>query len=156
MDKIFVQGREKLYGSIKISGMKNSALPILFATLLVKGESIIENIPVVSDVHNTLRILSDMGAEIKYESVHSVRINTKNIDPDFICMDLVSKMRASSYLMGVLLALYGKVKIAYPGGCNFGQRPIDEHLKGFRKMGAECYEYDGYVEITTKEKLKSG
>jgi UDP-N-acetylglucosamine 1-carboxyvinyltransferase len=91
MDKIFVQGREKLYGSIKISGMKNSALPILFATLLVKGESIIENIPVVSDVHNTLRILSDMGAEIKYESVHSVRINTKNIDPDFICMDLVSK-----------------------------------------------------------------
>ena len=156
MDKIFVQGREKLYGSIKISGMKNSALPILFATLLVKGESIIDNIPVVNDVHNTLKILSDMGADIKYESVHSVRINTKNIDPDFISMNLVSKMRASSYLMGVLLALFGRARIAYPGGCNFGHRPIDEHLKGFRKMGAKCIEYDGYVEITTEEKLKSG
>ena len=156
MDKIFVQGREKLYGSIKISGMKNSALPILFATLLIKGESIIENIPVVSDVHKTLRILSDMGAEIKYESVHSVRINTKNIDPDCINMDLVSEMRASSYLMGVLLALYGKSKLVYPGGCNFGQRPIDEHLKGFSRMGAKCHEYEGYVEITTNEKLKSG
>ena len=156
MDKIFVQGREKLYGSIKISGMKNSALPILFATLLIKGESIIENIPVVSDVHKTLRILSDMGAEIKYESVHSVRINTKNIDPDCINMDLVSEMRASSYLMSVLLALYGKAKLVYPGGCNFGQRPIDEHLKGFSRMGAKCHEYEGYVEITTNEKLKSG
>ena len=71
-------------------------------------------------------------------------------------MNLVSKMRASSYLMGVLLALFGRVRIAYPGGCNFGQRPIDEHLKGFRKMGAKCIEYDGYVEITTEEKLKSG
>ena len=155
MDKIFIQGREKLYGSINISGMKNSALPILFATLLAKGESIIENVPIVSDVHNTLNILANMGAEIRYESLHTVRINPKDLDPGKMDMSLVSKMRASSYLMGVLLSLFGNVRIAYPGGCNFGQRPIDEHLKGFEKMGAKCIECDDYVEITTKEKLKS-
>ena len=156
MEKIFVQGKEKLYGSIRISGMKNSALPIIFSSLLIKGESIIENIPIVSDVHNALRILSDMGAEVKYENLHTVRIKTRNIDVSMLNFELVSKMRASSYLMGVLLALYGRVKIPYPGGCNFGCRPIDEHLKGFSQMGAKCKEEKGFVEITTDKKLKSG
>ncbi len=156
MEKIFVQGREKLYGSVKISGMKNSALPVIFATLLVKGESIIENVPIVSDVKNALTILSEMGAEIKYEGLHTVRIKTESIDPDRLNTELISKMRASSYLMGALLSLKGRVKIPYPGGCNFGCRPIDEHLNGFSQMGAFCKETDGFVEITTDKKLKSG
>ncbi|MBQ9744710.1 MAG: UDP-N-acetylglucosamine 1-carboxyvinyltransferase [Clostridia bacterium] len=156
MEKIFVQGGEKLYGTVKISGMKNSALPIIFSTILVKGESVLENIPIVSDVHNALSILSQMGATVKYEDLHTVRIKTENIDPNSLNMELISKMRASSYLMGTLLAVFGKVMMAYPGGCNFGQRPIDEHLKGFTKMGAKCKESDGYVEITTDKKLKNG
>jgi len=156
MEKIFVQGKEKLYGSVEISGMKNSALPIIFASVLVKGDSIIENVPIVSDVHNSLKILSEMGADVKYEDLHTVRINTDNIDDEKINMELVSKMRASSYLMGSLLARFGKIKIAYPGGCNFGHRPIDEHLKGFCQMGAKCVENNGFVEITTNKKLKSG
>ena len=91
MEKIFVQGREKLYGSVEISGMKNSALPIIFASVLVKGESIIENVPVVSDVHNSLKILSEMGADVKYEDLHTVRICTDNIDIEKVNMELVSK-----------------------------------------------------------------
>ena len=156
MEKIFVQGKEKLYGSIKISGMKNSALPIIFSTLLVKGECIIENIPIVSDVHNALNILTDMGAEIRYEDLHTVRIKNDNVTSENLNCELISKMRASSYLMGALLSKNGSVKIPYPGGCNFGCRPIDEHLNGFFQMGAQCKESDGFVEITTDKKLKSG
>ena len=155
MDKLFIQGKERLYGSIKISGMKNSALPIIFASLLTGGECVISNVPVVSDVYNALKIISDMGAEIRFDNVHTVRINTNNIDPSYLDMSLVSKMRASSYLMGVILALCGRVSMAYPGGCNFGSRPIDEHLRGFEIMGAHCIEEEGYVEITTDKKLKS-
>ena len=156
MEKIFVQGREKLYGSVKISGMKNSALPIIFATILVRGDSIIENVPNVSDVRNSLEILSQIGAEVKYESLHTVKINTDSIDPSLLNMELISRMRASSYLMGTLLARFGYVNIAYPGGCNFGCRPIDEHLKGFGKMGAKWVEQDGFVKITADKKLKNG
>ena len=156
MEKIIIQGKEKLYGSVKISGMKNSALPIIFATLLIKGESVIENIPIVSDTCNALSILSEMGADVKYEDLHTVRIKTENIDINMLNYGLVSKMRASSYLMGVFLSLFGRVRIPYPGGCNFGCRPIDEHLNGFSQMGALCKETDGFVEITTDKKLKSG
>ena len=156
MEKIIVQGKEKLYGSVKIGGMKNSALPVIFATLLVKGESIIENIPIVSDVSNALNILMGMGASVKYENLHTVRIKTEGVDPSRLNCELISKMRASSYLMGTFLSLNGGIKIPYPGGCNFGCRPIDEHLNGFSQMGAVCLENEGLVEITTDKKLKSG
>ncbi len=156
MKKIFIKGKEKLFGNISINGMKNSALPVIFATLLVNGETVIENIPRVSDIQNALTLLSKMGAVIRYEDDHTVRIRTEDADLEKIDMNIVSKMRASSYLMGAILAKQGNVSMVYPGGCNFGCRPIDEHLNGFTQMGAKCIEGNGYVEISTDQNLKNG
>ncbi len=140
MKKIVIEGGQRLDGSIEISGMKNSALPIIFACLLIKEECILENIPRVSDVENSLLILRKMGADAEFVSEHSVKINTKNAQSISFDIDLISKMRASSYLMSTCLARYGSVYMSYPGGCNFGARPIEQHLKGFVALGADCIE----------------
>ena len=154
MDKIFIEGRNRLYGKIKISGMKNSVLPIIFATLLVAGDCIIENAPRVSDVENSLEILRKMGASADFVDTNTILINTKGAVPN-IDNGLVSKMRASSYLMGAMLSRFGIVNIAYPGGCNFGTRPIEQHIKGFEALGAICMENSSFVYISVGKKLKS-
>ena len=155
MSRIFVNGGQKLNGKIKISGMKNSALPIIFACLLVDGDCIIENIPRVSDVENSLTILRKMGANAEFIDENTVFINTKHASFSKIDNDLVSKMRASSYLMGTMLSRFGKISMAYPGGCNFGSRPIEQHLKGFEALGAICIETGESIDIFIKEKMKS-
>ena len=154
MDKIIINGCNKLYGKIEISGMKNSALPIIFATLLVEGDCIIENVPRVSDVENSLLILREMGATADFVENNTVLINTKNAVPS-VNNDLVSKMRASSYLMGAMLSRFGGANIAYPGGCNFGVRPIDQHIKGFEALGAVCMENNTFVYISARDGMKS-
>ena len=155
MEKIVVNGGYPLLGSIKVSGMKNSVLPILYASILVKDEVIIHNVPRVSDVHNSLEILKSMGAVAEFCDYNSVKINCKNASNSSIREDLIGKMRASSYLMGVMLSRFGEVDIPMPGGCNFGARPIDLHLKGFGALGGECREEDGRIRIVSKKKLKS-
>ena len=154
MEKIYIEGGQRLRGAIEISGMKNSALPIIFACLLVKGETILENIPRVSDVENALAILRSMGAEVDYIDAHSVRINTDNAEntPEF---SLISRMRASSYLMSSVLVRYGSVYIPYPGGCNFGSRPIEQHINGLKLLGAKGGEIDNFISLKCKNKLKS-
>ena len=156
MGKIFVNGGHKLDGEITISGMKNSALPIIFACLLVKDECIIENIPRVSDIENALSILRDMGAEANFVEPHTIKINTKRAH-NKLNFELISKMRASSYLMSTCLSRYGKVHMPYPGGCNFGSRPIEQHIKGFKALGAvsndDC---DELVDLKYLKKPKSG
>ena len=155
MQKILIEGNNKLFGSVKIGGMKNSALPIIYATILIKDECIIENVPNVSDIKNSLEILKGMGAEIRYIDTNTVSIDTKDLTPEIKNKDLVSKMRASSYLMGTLLARFGELSLPLPGGCNFGARPIEQHLLGFKQLGACCELNDDIVYINGKNTLKS-
>ena len=155
MEYLQIEGGSKLFGEIRVSGMKNSALPVIFATVLIKDECIIENVPRVSDVFCALDILTSMGARVEWCEKHTVLVDTSGLCGEVKEYEKISKMRASSYLMGVLLARFGKVKIPMPGGCNFGGRPIEQHLKGFSLLGAECLENDGFVEIYAKKHLKS-
>ena len=155
MDRIVINGGSRLNGQVQISGMKNSALPIIFACLLVPKECIIHNVPRVSDVFDSLEILRSMGADAYFCDEHSVLINTKNATPIVAAAHLVSKMRASSYLMGAMLSRFGEVEIPLPGGCNFGARPLDLHFNGFCELGAECVEAQDKITIFSKNKLKS-
>ncbi len=155
MEKILVEGGHPLYGEVAVSGMKNSVLPIIYASLLVKDECIIHNVPRVSDVYNSLEILKSIGADAEFCDRNSIRINAKNANGKGLKEELVRKMRASSYLMGVLLSRYGSVDIPLPGGCNFGARPLDLHIKGFEMLGAECAEENDRIKIISNKKLKS-
>lgn len=155
MKKIVVSGGNQLNGEIKIGGMKNSALPIIFATILVEDECIIDNIPLVSDVYNALEILKEMGAVVKFSDNHRVEINTKNLSCDIKGYDKISKMRASCYLMGAMLSRFNKAYLPMPGGCNFGNRPIEQHLKGFNILGASSLEENGFISISASNGLKS-
>lgn len=137
MRKIAINGGNKLNGSLIINGMKNAALPIIYATVLTKGDNIIENVPNIIDVHICLTIIEKMGAKIEWLNSNTVRINTDELDPGSAPVEEFRKTRASYYLMGAELGRYGKTKIGYPGGCNFGdKRPIEQHIKGFKALGA--------------------
>ena len=152
--RMIIQGGRPLYGEISVSGMKNAALPILFATILVKDVCTLENIPGVSDISTTLEILRQMGAQITYLSPTTVRIDTTYIRGSSSPDELVRKMRASSYLLGAELGRFGKTKIAWPGGCDFGGcRPLDLHLKGFRALGARTDTEGGFIYAEADEKL---
>ena len=145
--KILVRGGKPLSGEIAISGMKNAALPILFATLLIPEPCTIENIPPVSDIGDTLEILRRMGAEVDRFSPTGVTINTKGAVEGSAPDELVKKLRGSSYLLGAQLGRFHRAHMGWPGGCDFGTRPLDQHKKGFEALGAEeiagaglCYE----------------
>ena len=142
-----ISGGTPLRGTVNISGAKNAAVAILPAALLVKGTCRIENVPDISDVRILLDILSGLGAKIEKPEPGVVVINSKEIystEPDEA---LVKKMRASYYLMGVLLGRFGRCHVAMPGGCSFASRPIDQHLKGFRALGAVVTETDEFVAL---------
>ncbi len=155
MQQLVIDGGSPLYGEIMVGGMKNSALPIIFSTILVKDECVLHNIPMVSDVLNSIEILKEMGAEAEFKDAHTLIINTKCIKDEIQRYDLISKMRASYYLMGAMLSRFGAANMPMPGGCNFGARPIEQHLKAFEQLGAEAIEDNGFVSIITRKKLKS-
>ena len=138
MEKLFIQGGRRLGGTIAISGMKNAALPILFACALNRETCVIQNVPAVSDVANTLEILSAMGCTVRYLTPTTLEINGAGFRVGTSPDKLVEKIRASSYLMGVELGREGRTRIAYPGGCKFGSaRPLNYHTRAFEIMGAE-------------------
>ncbi|MBR2381883.1 MAG: UDP-N-acetylglucosamine 1-carboxyvinyltransferase [Clostridia bacterium] len=145
MEKIIIKGGNKLFGDVYINGMKNAALPIIFATILTANKCIIENVPKVSDITMSFDILTSMGAKIKYLNETTVKIDTTNLEGGDSPFDLVSRMRGSTYLLGAELARYKKAKVAFPGGCNFGTRPIDMHIKGFEALGATVSQDENYV-----------
>jgi len=152
MDRIIVKGGIPLKGKVKISGSKNSALPILAATLLAEGNSKIENLPLLKDTETILNILRLLGARIRLKG-NSVEINTESVKNFTAPYDLVRLMRGSICLLGPLLARFKKAVVSLPGGCVIGPRPIDLHLKGLRELGAEIKIKKGYIEAKTK-KLK--
>lgn len=153
MEKIVIRGGKPLNGTIKISGMKNAALPILMGCVLVKDECIIENLPEIHDVTVSLQILEAMGAKVRMLDRNTVGIDATHVRFGTSPLELVNTIRASYYLMGAELGRFGKTYVGYPGGCNFGVRPIDQHLKGFRALGATADIVGGYVEATTENGL---
>ena len=137
MTKYIVQGGHPLFGEVEISGAKNAAVAIIPAALLVDGVCRIENIPQISDVTLSLKILEHLGAGIRVINRHTVEIDASRIRSTRTSYELARKMRASYYLIGALLGRFGQAEVAMPGGCNFGVRPIDQHVKGFTALGAK-------------------
>lgn len=153
MEKIIIDGGKPLVGSIEISGMKNAALPIIMGCMLVEDDCIIENLPEIDDVTVSLEILARMGATVRMLDRNSVLINTKNARRGSSPFELVRKIRASYYLLGAELGRFGRSYVGYPGGCDFGSRPIDQHIKGFQALGADVNVECGYIEMTAKDGL---
>jgi len=149
MSKILVTGGGKLEGSIRVNGAKNTALPIIAASLLGTGESILEEIPNLTDVDTICEVLKKLGAQVK-KGNGALAINANALHTCEAPYELVRKMRASFYVMGPLLARLGQAKVSLPGGCAIGSRPIDLHLKGFAALGAEIITDHGYVEARAK------
>ncbi len=143
MKKIIVRGGHQLYGDVYISGMKNAALPILFACVLNKGKNILYNVPQVSDIELSLDILEAMGAAVEKLPDGGIVLDTAGIRSETAPYELVSKMRGSTYLIGAMLARFGEARVGMPGGCDFGDRPIDQHVKGFETLGAKISFVDG-------------
>jgi len=152
MDKFLIKGSAKLRGQISVSGSKNSALPILIASLLTDEECIIKNVPHLKDIENTISILQYLGKKVEHKK-DTVKIKKNSHHKTDIPYDLVKKMRASFLAAGPLLARYKKTKISLPGGCAIGIRPVDIHLKGFEKLGAKIKNKGGDILISAK-KLK--
>ncbi len=145
MEKIVIQGGNRLSGEVEIGGAKNAAVAIIPATILAQGLCRIENIPNISDVSCMIKILSEMGAKVKYVNKTTVEIDTSTINSYIVTPELSKMLRASYYFIGAFLGRYGRAKVALPGGCNFGVRPIDLHIKGFELLGAKATVNDTYI-----------
>ena len=153
MEKIEVEGINRLEGNIQISGSKNSSLPILASSLLIDEEIIISNVPNLSDVIFMIKILESLDSKVTFK--HSICQIKSNQPANLkVSYDLVRKMRASFLILGPLLAKYGYAEVSLPGGCAIGTRPVDLHINGFEKMGAEFVVKDGYVKGEVKGRLK--
>ena len=151
--RIVIRGGVPLHGEVSISGMKNAALPILFASVLVKDVCVLENIPNVSDITTTLEILRTMGASICFKTPTTVRIDTTHMRGGAAPFELVRKMRGSTYLLGAELGRFGRAVVGYPGGCDFGSRPLDQHMKGFEALGAHTSMENGLIHVSTDRQL---
>ena len=149
MDKFVIRGGNPLVGTVRISGAKNSALPCMAAAILTDGEVTLENIPQVRDIETERRLLASMGAEVELgygRAQHRTVINCRTLSDPEAKYEIVKTMRASSLVLGPLLARMGVARVAMPGGCAIGGRPIDLHLKGLEKMGATIAQEHGYIE----------
>lgn len=154
MEKLLVKGGNRLVGEVTISGAKNAAVAILPATVMAtKGKSTLENLPFIEDVGCICRTIEQLGGKYKYINKNTIEIDcSEGIDYKATFPE-VERIRASYYFLGALLARYGKAEVSLPGGCNFGSRPIDLHLKGFRALGVDIVEEYGIVKATVN-KLK--
>ena len=154
MSKYVIRGGRKLYGEVNISGAKNAAASILPGTLLVDGICRIKNVPDIRDVRLTLEILEELGAKVRYESRSCIEIDCREIRSRAVPRELGVKMRASHFFLGALLSRTGEAASPLPGGCDLGERPIDQHLKAFEAMGADVRIDDGYIRVAMPEGRK--
>lgn len=155
MDKFVVNGGKRLRGRITVSGAKNAAVAILPAVLLAESPCIIENVPDISDVHGILKALSALGAKVKPLSRTTFEIDPTEVKSFVVNKEMAQGMRASSYFLGALLGRMRRAKVAPPGGCAIGLRPIDQHIKGFEALGAKVSIESGMV-VAKAEKLGGG
>jgi len=145
--KIVVQGGHRLKGFVKASGAKNAVLPILCAALLPeRGDSLLEDVPDLSDVRNMRQLLEGLGVDTEVQGPGTIRLNADTILSTEAPAELVRKMRASFLVLGPLLARFGRARVSMPGGCSIGERPIDLHIKGFEALGATVEVGNGYIE----------
>ena len=152
MDKLVVHGGKRLKGNVKISGAKNAVLPIMASSLLVNGTTIIHNVPDLRDTRTFIKLLEILGAKCTLKD-STLSIDASDITSLEAPYDLVKTMRASFYVMGPLLGRFGESKVSLPGGCAWGPRPVDYHLKGFEKLGATIDLNQGYI-LAQSEKLQ--
>jgi UDP-N-acetylglucosamine 1-carboxyvinyltransferase len=153
MDKLVIRGGEPLLGTIRVSGAKNAALPCMAAALLTDEPVILENIPQVRDIETTRNLLAAMGAEVELgygRAQHRTTIHCKTLAAPEASYELVKTMRASTLVLGPLVARCGHARVSLPGGCAIGSRPIDLHIKGLERLGAKITQDHGYVEATTQ------
>ena len=148
MDRIRIRGGRGLAGSVRVSGSKNGALPILAASLLIDGPVLLRNVPRLTDVLNLLRILERLGVHHAWREDGALEIEAKDKTLYTAPYDLVRTMRASFVVLGPLWARRGVASVSYPGGCVFGHRPVDLHLKGLRALGGQVDMADGYVTLS--------
>ena len=154
MDIFVVEGGKKLKGSITVGGAKNAAVAIIPAAILSGDVCTIENLPTISDVNVISQILIQLGAKVTKLSESVIEIDARNMDCCQVSQDLAKNMRASYYMLGALLGRFGRARVPMPGGCYFGVRPIDQHLKGFEALGAKSSLRDGVISLTAEEGLK--
>jgi len=145
LDKYIIRGGNPLNGEVEISGAKNAAVAIIPAALMVEGVCRIENIPQISDTDMLLTILSEMGSKVRIINKSTVEIDCTSVSKEGAPYDLMRKIRASYYLIGAMLGRFGSAKTTMPGGCNFGVRPIDQHIKGMTALGAQVEVKGGFV-----------
>jgi UDP-N-acetylglucosamine 1-carboxyvinyltransferase len=153
MDKLVIRGGNPLLGTIRVSGAKNAALPAMAAALLTDEPVILENIPQVRDIETTRKLLAAMGAEVELgygRAQHRTTISCRNLASPEASYELVKTMRASTLVLGPLLARCGRARVSLPGGCAIGARPIDLHIKGLERLGAAITQEHGYVEASAK------
>ena len=156
MNKYIVNGGHPLYGEVTVSGAKNAAVAIIPAALMVDGVCRIENIPQISDVTLFFSILDELGAKVRVLNRHAVELDCRAIRSTHPSYELARRIRASYYLLGALLGRFGQATVAMPGGCNFGVRPIDQHIKGFTTMGAEVSVEGGFIHTAAKNGRLTG
>ncbi|MBK5912864.1 UDP-N-acetylglucosamine 1-carboxyvinyltransferase [Rhodocyclus purpureus] len=145
MDKLLIQGGTPLKGEVAISGAKNAALPILCASLLSAEPLTLANVPHLNDISTMLRLLAQMGVEVTLDGADGLVLDSRALHNPVAPYDMVKTMRASILVLGPLLARFGEAKVSLPGGCAIGARPVDQHIKGLRAMGAEIRVEEGYV-----------
>ena len=145
MDRYLIQGGRPLQGTVEISGAKNAAVAIIPAALMVNGVVVLENLPRISDVDKLLTILEHLGAKVSHVDKNTAEIDCRNVCFQDAPFDLMRKIRASYYLIGAMLGRFGTAKTTMPGGCNFGARPIDQHIKGMEALGATVVVENGFI-----------
>lgn len=150
MDKLVINGQKRLCGEVSISGAKNAAVAILPAAIMADGVCIVDNLPSIEDVTSLFNTLSKLGAKCEFSDKHTLKIDSRNIENVSATYEEVRKIRASYYLLGALLGRFKKAEVSMPGGCNFGSRPIDLHLKGFKALGAEVQVDDDVVRVSAE------
>jgi UDP-N-acetylglucosamine 1-carboxyvinyltransferase len=150
VEKLVIQGGIKLFGEVEVSGAKNSALPILCASLLTSDRVRIRNLPHLQDVTTMLTLLGHIGVDVELDEKMGVILSGANLDRLQAPYDLVRTMRASVLVLGPLVARFGKAQVSLPGGCAIGQRPVDQHIKGLEAMGASVQIDQGYLSVSAK------
>ena len=151
MEKYVINGGNALHGEVEISGAKNAAVAIIPATVLAQDICVIENVPNISDVSILFQILRDLGANVRYLAKNTVEIDTRNIREPVVPYESARHLRASYYFLGAFLGRFGEAHVSPPGGCNFGVRPIDQHIKGFEALGATVTTDYGFINAQSDE-----
>jgi UDP-N-acetylglucosamine 1-carboxyvinyltransferase len=151
LERIIINGRKPLKGDIFISGAKNAAVAVLPAALLIEGSCRIENLPDIKDTRILEDTLAQLGAKVDFIDRNTVLVDSSGVNSYIASYDMIKSMRASYYLLGALLGRFGRAEVAFPGGCNFGHRPIDQHIKGFEALGAKVVVENGMIKLSAEK-----